>query len=249
MASYKIVPLRTHDDIDREALENGLERHSALKTPDPRDVEGADPRRGPLPYTLQSFGKGIHFFEFGYQDEETTTDLEGNERQSIYPVRRQVVFLGNGYLAADARCANDVQTEILYLVSSMLGTEIVLEPVEFDDDTLRDVIDRAEKVEQADFDPATAGMPDKVSGKNRSGLRDTQLWTDIGEEPIEKVRVNLPDKRVEKRVGFKDDGVVTIYGQNIAPKLSSSILRHITDEVVSNLESETFQQRLGGVNP
>lgn len=244
MASFNIVPIKQRG-IGIDSLKTGLQAQSALNDPDPREVPGAETRSGPLPHTLELFDRGMQYFEYGREEAQTYTDLAGNEQESIQPTRYPVFFLGNQYVAIDAYAPEAVETAILSLLNELLDTGIRYEVETFGRQTLRSVIKQAEHIEQADFDTESIGMPDRVSGKHRSGLTQTDLWPEYGSEPIEKVKVSLP-RNTDRNVGFNEDGVITIYGRDIPEGECGVVLRYVTDEVIANLGSGTFQQKLGG---
>lgn len=246
MASYKIVPIE-QCGIEPESLKMGLQAESALNDPDPREVSDAGMRSGPLPRTLESFEQGIQYFEYGREEATTHTDLAGNERELIQSTRYPMFFLGNRYVAVDAYAPEAVETLTLSLLNELLGTEFRYELETFGRKTLRSVITQAEHIEQADFDTESIGTPDRVSGKHRGGLTQTDLWPEYGSEPIEKVKVSLP-RRTRRNVGFSEDGVITIYGQEIPEEECGAVLRYLTDEVIANLGTGTFQRKLGGVD-
>lgn len=246
MASYRIIPLQDGDGIDIETLEQRIENRSPVDQPDPQEDDGSL-RSGPLPWTLDSFGRGIVAFDYGFEVKNTITALDGTERTNIVTEMVPVVFLGNEYAAIDAYCSSDVKQDLLDLLSNLLGNEINYETVSFGEETLRKVIKQAGTIEKANFDPEKDDFPDKASGTHRAGLRGTRMWADYEDTPIQKVKVSLPDREFRENVGFKQNGIVTIYGQDLDPSLCGEVLRHITDEVVSNLDVDSFQRKLGGV--
>lgn len=246
MASYRIIPLQDDSGVDTETLEERVEAESPLDQPDPRECD-APLRSGPLPWTMESFGRGVAAFEYGFEVESTSEALDGSEQVNIVTEKVPVVFLGNGYVAIDAYCSSGVKRELGDLLNDLLRNEIRYETVSFGEETLRKVIRRAETVEKADFDPEKNGFPDRVSGTHRSGLRDTSMWDDYKDAPIQKMKVSLPDRPFRQNVGFKESGIVTIYGRDLDSSLCGMVLRHVTDEVVSNLDVDSFQRKLGGV--
>ena len=230
MASFRIIPLHEDDGTDTETLEERVKAESPLDLPDPREQD-APLRSGPLPQTLEFFDGGIAALEYGFEVERTTKGLDGEERAYILTDRAPVIFLGNGYAAIDAYCSSDVEREILDLLNNLLGSEVSYETVSFGEETLRKVIKQAETVEETDFSPERDDLPKRVLGEHQSGLRNTRMWPEY-----------------EEAAGFKEGGVTTIYGRDLELSLCSRVLRHITDEVVSNLDVDSFQKRLGGVD-
>jgi hypothetical protein len=159
----------------------------------------------------------------------------------MYPI----IFLANGYVAYDANLPNqDIETEVVQMVSNLLDTDIAYEAVEFDKDDLEGVVNQANKVREADFKPSSQ-KPNSVSARYLPGLQDTEIWHQYENDPMEKVRVDLPD-HTTYNVSFYEKGKVTVHGRNIPEKIQVDVLRYITDEVVSNLDIDSFQKKLGG---
>jgi hypothetical protein len=238
MASYKILPLRD-EGIDLEKIENRVENMSALESSEKL-------RTGTLPRSLLTFQGEMCYVKYAQEEETEITTLEGDDDDTVkvadmYPI----IFLGNGFVAYDANLPNqEVETEVLQMVSDLLDTDIAYEPVEFDKDDLEGVVDQANKVREADFAPSDQ-KPKNVSARYIPGLQETDFWQQYGEDPMEKVRVDLADQSTYN-VSFYGKGKVTVHGRNIPPETQLDVLRYITDEVVSNLEIGSFQKKLGG---
>ena len=136
MASYKILPLR-NEGIDLEKIENRVENMSALESSEKL-------RSGTLPRSLLTFQGEMCYVEYALEEETEITTLEGDDDDTVkvadmYPI----IFLGNGFVAYDANLPNqEVETEVLQMVSDLLDTDIAYEPVEFDKDDLEGVVDR-----------------------------------------------------------------------------------------------------------
>lgn len=240
MASYKIVPLRD-DGIDTKTLQNRVENLSALES-------SADLRKGTLPYTFQAFGDGLCYVEYGREDYVERPVLEEGDEETKVADMYPIVFLGNGYVAYDANCVNEVEQEIVTTIADLLQEDLHYEPVTFDEDTLHDVIDRSDRVRRADVAPKTGGKPEKVRGVHKAGLQRTDWWEQYVSDPLESVQVELPDENIHRNIGFFEDGKVTVYGQNIPQTTQTHVLQYITDEVIANIDVNSFQQTLRGVN-
>lgn len=240
MASYKILPLRD-DGIDPETIRNRVERLSAL------DAD-ADLRSGTLPRTFQAFRGEMCYVEYAKEEyAEVTTldgDAEGIKVADMYPI----MFLGNGYVAYDANLPNtETETEIIGIVADLLDADIRFEPVTFDPDTLDAVVAQSDKVREADFAPETGAKPQAVSARHIPGLQETELWENYASDPLEKVRVELPNRSVYN-ISFYEQGKITVHGREIPVEVQVDVIRYITDEVVSHLNITTFQQTLGGID-
>jgi len=237
MASYKILPLR-NEGIDLEKIENRIEAMSALES-------SADLRSGTLPRSFQTFQGEMCYVEYAEEEETEVTTLEGEGEPIKVADMYPIIFLGNGYVAYDANLPNqETETEVVQMVSNLLDTDIAYEAVEFDKNDLEGVVDQANKVREADFKPSNQ-KPNSVSARYIPGLQDTEIWNQYENDPMEKVRVDLPD-HTTYNVSFYEKGKVTVHGRNIPSEVQVEVLRYITDQVVSNLDIDSFQKKLGG---
>ena len=237
MASYKILPLR-NEGIDLEKIENRVENMSALES-------SADLRSGTLPRSFQIFQGEMCYVEYAQEEETEVTTLDAEDKEIKVADMYPIIFLGNGYVAYDANLPNqDVETEVVQMVSNLLETDISYEAVEFDRDDLEGVVDQANKVREANFNPSNQ-KPNSVSARYLPGLQETEIWHQYENDPMEKVRVDLPD-HTTYNVSFYEKGKVTVHGRNIPADIQVEVLRYITDEVVSNLDIDSFQKKLGG---
>ena len=237
MASYKILPLR-NEGIDLEKIENRIEAMSALES-------SADLRSGTLPRSFQTFQGEMCYVEYAEEEETEVTTLEGEGEPIKVADMYPIIFLGNGYVAYDANLPNqETEAEVVQMVSNLLDTDIAYEAVEFDKNDLEGVVDQANKVREADFKPSDQ-KPNSVSARYIPGLQDTEIWNQYENDPMEKVRVDLPD-HTTYNVSFYEKGKVTVHGRNIPSDVQVEVLRYITDQVVSNLDIDSFQKKLGG---
>jgi hypothetical protein len=238
MASYKILPLR-NDGIDLEKIENRVENMSALESSEKL-------RSGTLPRSFLTFQGEMCYVEYAQEEETEITTLEGDDGDTVkvadmYPI----IFLGNGFVAYDANYPNqDIEDNIHRTVSDLLSTDIHPEPVEFDEEAIKNVVEQANKVREANFKP-TSQKPKSVSARYLPGLQETRFWQEYEKEPLERAKVDLPEESTYQ-VSFYEEGKITVHGHQIPPKVQTDVLRYITDEVISNLDIDTFQKKLGG---
>lgn len=238
MASYKILPLRDEGGIEYEQLRNRVDNLSAL-------ASSADLRSGTLPRRFTTFRGGMCYVEYAQEEKTEITTLEGDDEEVKVADMYPIIFLGNGYVAYDANLPNkETENEVVQTVSDLLDSDIHYEPVTFKEDDLKEVVDQASKVQEADFKPASQ-KPKSVSARYLPGLQETEFWRQWEKEPLEKVKVDLPDEATYN-VSFYEKGKVTVHGQKIDEEVQVNILRYITDEVVSNLDIHSFQKKLGG---
>jgi len=185
------------------------------------------------------------YVEYAQEEETEVTTLEGEDEKIKVADMYPVIFLGNGYVAYDANLPNqDVEGAIVRMVSNLLDTDIHYEPVTFNEDAIKTVVDQANTVREADFKPSSQ-KPNSVSARYLPGLQETEIWQQYEAEPLEKAKVDLPD-RSTYNISFYEKGKITIHGRQIPKDVQVDVLRYITDEVVSNLDIDSFQKKLGG---
>lgn len=236
MASYKVLPLR-EQGIDVEQVRQRVENQSALQS-------NQELRNGTLPRTFEAFRGEMCYLEYAQEDYAEITTLEGDDERIKVADMYPIIFLGNGYVAYDANLPNqEVENSIVTVVADLLDTNIRYEPVTFDKDALHDIVERSDKVREADFAPSSQ-KPRSVSARYLPGLQETEFWEQYGSEPMEKVRVDLPDQD-SYNISFYEKGKVTVHGRRIPPEIQVDLLRYITEEIVSNLDIESFQRTLG----
>lgn len=237
MASYKILPLRD-EGIDFEKIQNRVENMSALES-------SAKLRSGTLPRSFQTFRGQMCYVEYAQEEKTEIATLEGENEEIKVADMYPIIFLGNGFVAYDANLPNkDVENDVVQMVSDLLETNIYYEPVTFDEEHLDNVVGQANKVREADFAPSSQ-KPKSVSARYLPGLQETSFWDQYEEEPLEKVKVDLPN-RATYNVSFYEKGKVTVHGQKIPEDVQVDVLQYITKQVISNLEIHSFQKKLGG---
>lgn len=237
MPSYKIIPLRD-GSIDTEDIEAGIEATSAFDS-------NADLRSGMLPHTFTEGADGVCWAEYGREAYYDRPTLEGTE-QTKHAERYAILFLQNGYVAIP-KTTKDVEEELLTTLADVLNEDVKFEPIEFDEEDLRRVIEESSRVQRVDVNPSSRAGPDYVSAQDRGDLRETDWWEQYFADPFEQVRVDLPNRNVHIDVGFDDTGRITLYGREIEMAIQAEAMQHLTDEVIDKYQSPTdFQGTLGG---
>lgn len=233
MASYKFVPL-PEDRFASEEVHEAVENLSARESDD-------DLRSGTLPETYEE-ANGISWFTYAKEEIEDIETLDGIEEIRV-PEKNEVVMLDNGYLAFE-KCNKKTEQELLTAMAQTFTEGYALQPVEFEEDTLRQVLGDANSVLGLDVAPKRPAKPNKVSA------RDTKLEaTDFPEEhdvdPFEKVKVDLPGRNIDVAVGFDRDGTVILYTRAEMHE-QVRMLRLIAENIINEyLDYGSFQTTLG----
>ena len=232
MASYKIAALPGEDTATR-TIEERIKVHSAFD-------QQEDLRSGTLPYTFEQISHDICHFIYAREESYDIETLEGTS-EVTYANKFIVAFLGDEYVAYQY-CNQDIEQKILSVVGSVAGGGVQPEPIQFDEHSLRRVIDQSDSVRRADVAPNRKEGPDFVSGRDRTDLRRTDWWDQYLADPFEQVMVSLPTERAEFDVGFDDQGKVILYGRSIPVSTQVKILQYIIDEIASRyINIHSFQ--------
>ena len=232
MTSYKIAALPGEVATTR-TIQERIEAHSAFN-------QHEDLRSGTLPYTFEQIHHDLCYFIYAREESYDIETLEGTS-EVTYANKFIIAFQGNEY-AAYQYCNQNIEQKILSVVGSVAGGGVQPEPIQFDEHSLRRVIDQSDSVRRADVAPNRKKGPDFVSGRDRTDLRRTDWWDQYLADPFEQIMVSLPTERVEFDVGFDDQGKIILYGRSIPISTQVKILQYIVDEIVNSYISvHSFQ--------
>jgi len=183
-------------------------------------------------------------FEFGFEYSFEYPTLEGvKEAKSVNRVpiiiTKQVIALGN--------CEKEIENRVLSFIEKNFVNGISLERIKFDEKVLREVINRAPELLQAELSPKRRGLEkvDKISFIGR-GIEESDVWRDYGEEPLVHVKVCVPELPEEPRVGFRKNGLVTIYNRFSMDKILLT-LKYLVENIISHfIVLRSYQSKLEG---
>ncbi len=237
MASYKIAPI-PEDSIAIETIEAGIEATSAFDS-------DAELKSGMLPQTFTEGADGLYWAEYGRETYYDRMTLEGPV-ETKRAERSEVIFLQNGYIAIKKR-PQKVEEKILATLTTVLDNEVKLETIGFDEDDLRTIIEESDRVERVDVSPESIDGPDHISAQDRGDLRNTDWYDQHVADPFEKVRVELPNRRVNVDVGFDDTGRITLFKRELDMAIQAEVMQQLTDEIIDPYRTpRDFQGTLGG---
>jgi len=199
-------------------------------------------KRGTLSGTLGRSDDGPIWFKYGVQDELQYNTLDG-EGTAKYLEEHVVAFLGNGFIAI-SNTDNDTTDDLLSLIKHQFLSDISPETTEFSEEALRRIINDANETLLAYLTPRERSKPERVSGKDRD-LPGTDFWDEYGDEPLDKIKVNVDGEETEIRVGFDKYGVVVLYKQSLDLSEQVEALRILAENLFSQLiEPGSYQSTL-----
>lgn len=222
MPSYKIIPTEK-DRIDPETLREGVKTVIGPKSTQ-------DPKRGIVPDTFTENEDGICWTEYGREETYDRPTWDGTE-ETTEVSKFPIAFLQNGYVA-HGKASKTIETEIKATIQKLLASEISLDPVEFDEEDLAEVIDQASVLQQANVSPSDRDDPEYLTASDRGDLRNTSFWEDYDVDPFEKIRIAVPGRDVDVDIGFDAKGSVILYGRNMEMAVQARALRYLVDEII-----------------
>lgn len=205
MPSYRLAPL-PDIDIKADEVREKVDDLSARKSDE-------ELKRGSLPETFWALDEDVFCFDFGFEVEYEAPTLDGPEKR-VRLERVPAVFLEGNFLAV-GNCNKDTRREILNFIRRGISLDYSLETIEFEEKTLRKVVERAPNLLKAKFKPQQKWeRPEEVSGRDRD-LKQTELWQDYEGEPLSKIKVELSGEVKDITAGFSENGILVIYGRSI----------------------------------
>lgn len=200
-------------------------------------------RKGIKPETLAFVDDGT-YFEFGFEYDIEFPTVEGVSSAKTYrPVK--IILLRSNFLVIEALRAEELDIVKRFLESNFTP-EVVIEPIPFDDQTLRSVIDNSQDVFEIDHSPFGKGMEsvDHLKYSGRGGIIHSLVYEEHGDEPIERVKVKLKEIPQQVRIAFNKKGTVTVI-QKLEPDELIPIIGIIVERVIAPYTSKmSYQRRL-----
>lgn len=224
MPSFQIIPV-PQEKIDLSGVEGTMNNLSIYE-------DASEFQRGTLPGTLGRSEEGPVWFKYGVQDELEYNTLDG-EGTTTYLEEHVVAFLGNGFIAI-SNTDNDTTDDLLSLIKRQFLEDISPETTEFSEEALRRIISDANETLLAYLTPRERSKPERVSGKDRD-LPGTDFWDEYGDEPLDKIKVNVDGEEKEIRVGFDKYGVVVLYKQSLDLPEQVEALRLLAENLFTEL--------------
>jgi len=238
MPSYKLIP--TPDkDAKTENHEELIEKLSARES-------NQEYKRGTIPETLEGLREDIFWFDYAIEREFEYENLNGEQHTKILE-KHPVIFLGGEWVAI-GNCNKEVEEEILDFAGNHFVPGYSLEVQELEESTLRQIIEEAPEIVKADLNPSKDTEPEKISGKDRRSLRATDFWQRYEGEPVEKIKVKLPNEDKEVTVGFDKHGIVILYERSLDMDEQVEALQHVANNIISEFADQQYQKSLPGGN-
>jgi len=238
MPSYKLIPAPAKD-AETENHKELIEKLSARES-------NQEFRRGTIPETLDGLRDDAFWFDYAIEREFEYETLGGEHETKILE-KHPIIFLGGDWIAI-GNCNKEVEEEILDFVGNHFVPGYSLEVQELEESTLRQIIDEAPEIVKADLNPSKESEPEKISGKDRRSLQATDFWQRYEGEPVEKIKVKLPNEEEEVTVGFDKHGIVILYERSLDMDEQVEALQHVANNIISEFVDQQYQKSLPGDN-
>lgn len=201
----------------------------------------ASPKAGTMPESFCE-NAGACFFYYAIEYEQKYETLEGIKTVLPFPIEKIPVIMFDNIIAI-GHSKKEFEEKVLKFIEANITPGFVLQPLEFDEGLLREVIENRE-VLQLDLTPVS-GRIDRISCIGR-GVTETEFWKDYGDQPLVHVKVRLTELPEEANVGFRKRGIVTIYNRNFTAAQQIATLSAIIPLILQYyLVKATFQTKLG----
>lgn len=233
MPTYKLIPTG-EEQYDPKTLREGVIASEGSES-------SRNPPRGMVSSTFGcNDSNELCWVEFGWEHTFSRPTWDGTETYTavqMYPIQ----FLQNGFVA-HLNARNEVTDEIRSHLHGILDSDIVLEHVEFDPNSLLAVIEEADSVNRVDVAPADKEEPEYLAAMDRGDLRDTRFIDEYVVEPFERVKISVPNHEIDVKVGFDKTGAIILYGQNMPLQTQAVYLRYVCDELIDEYLAEISKQ-------
>lgn len=234
MPSYKLIPT-PQDDLDTDNVQERVDSLSAREST-------KEFRRGTMPETLAGLADDVFWFQYAIEREFEYETLDGEHTTKILE-KHPVVFLGGDFVAI-GNCTKDVESELVAFIESHFVPGYALEVLDFQESTLRQIIDQAPDIIKADLNPTDRSEPERISGRDRRSLKATDFWDRYEGEPVSKIKVKLPNEGTEITVGFDTRGIVVLYEQSLTMQEQVEALHYVADNIVAQFTTPQYQSTL-----
>ncbi len=197
-------------------------------------------KQGSLPDSFTSIN-GSLYFEIGFEYDEELRKLEGAVHEKLFKTF-QIVFVGKSFIAIGNSSAED-RDWVQHFLENNFVKEVVLDPIQFDEKILRNVIESNPDVFQVEHEPSSRGNEnvDRLTITGR-GVIQSRLYEEHSDEPLRKVKVKLYESSEGVTVSFYKEGRLTILGESTPDRLLP-VLNIIVEKVIAPFTMRSSYQR------
>ena len=199
----------------------------------------AEFRQGVRPETVVEAEHAIGF-EFVFEYEMQVPQLDGTH----VPVKTfkaiPVVLVDSG-VALVGSSKKEEEERVLRFIETNFVPNMILRTIKFEQNLLRKVADRYPDVAQVDVVPSTEKGIDKLSAVGRD-VTGSHFWGEYEGDELLKVKAPLSDLPEPAMVGFKENGVVTLYERRLEFSQQVEALSYVASKILAPYSRELSVQ-------
>jgi len=225
----------------------GIAREELIRKLSELSIENSkkDLKEGTMPGSIVE-QDDIITVEFGFEYDFNYETLQGVKKDRALQ-RVPIHFLKQNFIAFGCG-TSEIQEKVLSFLGKIIRN-CVLTPLNFEEKTLRIILEKARDVRQFDLTPVRKGLErvDRLRCIGRD-LTDTELWEDLSSEPLAKIKVSLEGME-EATISFDKRGIITIHQRRFSNTQHALILNYVAERILSKYVGKSLQKRLLGDEP
>jgi len=191
-------------------------------------------KQGTIPDSVVSIAEAIGF-QYAYEFEQEIQTLKGPVRVRPYKTIPVVLAKSGALLAGSAN--KEEEERVMRFIEANFAPRTILQRMRFEQKLLRKIIDTYHEVAQVEVVPSTEKSIDKLSATGR-GVTASKFWDEYGGEELLKVKTPLSDLPEPPMVGFKEKGVVTLYGRSLEFAQQVEVLSFVAGKIIAQYSRE-----------
>lgn len=204
------------------------------------------PYTGIVPNSMKIIEGGF-CFDFGKVIKEKERWYDGSMQEEEKFKDYTVLFIESGQVLIDETCDVETKEEIIEFIETHFLERSSLVRVEAGRKALNKVERYSSKLHAMYSRPASEDSPEKQKASDKEGLRGTDYYENNIDEPLDKVKVQLPNASVTMKVGIDKEGNITLYSQQLEPQTELHAVKAILEDIntISKQVKPRIQTRLG----
>jgi len=226
LPSFAVVPIPAKA-YSKDKFLATIEANSVAK-------DSASLRQGSLPESATQTEHAVGF-QYVFEYEMEVPQLEGTTRVKTYKAI-PVIVTDNGIVLIGSSNKEEEERAVRFLEAHFVQNTM-LRRVKFEQKLLRKIIEQYPDAAQVDVFPSGERGIDKLSAYGR-GVTDSDFWDRYGGDELLKVKTPLSDLPEPAMVGFKENGVVTIYQRGLGFSQQVEVLSFLAAKILAPYSRE-----------
>jgi hypothetical protein len=232
MTSYLIGRLKDFNFNEEEILQK-VQNLSAKE-------DSKDLKTGTLPESFHTTNRGCRFT---YIREEWSEEGGLGENRRVKTTEgHSIVIKKSGHIFLEtANCVKSVKREVHGFVQRHFAEAFAVEPVEFTGEDLRRMEGDAGNLYRLGVYPRSTGEVDEIKMIDRDEVRGKNVHSEYSDEPWAMIKVGLRRNDIDRKIGVKRSGKLTIYGKDLEAEAELEILSTVIEELRPLTNQSSYQ--------